>query len=130
MAVIGIGVDVVDVDRAEAMLAPHRRRVLTRLLRDGERDYIFQMPHPARHLAVRLAAKEAVYKALQPLVGSRRIGWRDLEVLREPTGRPSIRVHGAAVEVLEANGGPTIHLSLTHSDRSAVAMAVVESRGP
>jgi len=128
MAVIGIGVDVVDVDRAEAMLTPRRRGVLDRLLRDGERDYIFRMKHPARHLAVRLAAKEAVYKALQPLDGSRKIGWRDLEVLRGSTGRPSIRAHGVALEVLEANGGPTIHLSLTHSDRSAVAMAVVESR--
>lgn len=128
MAVIGIGVDVVDVARAEAMLAPHRRRVLDRLLRDGERAYVFQMPHPARHLAVRLAAKEAVYKALQALPGSRQIGWKDLEVLRGPTGRPSVRPHGLAAEVLVANGSPAIHLSLTHSDQSAVAMAVVESR--
>ena len=129
MAVIGIGVDVVDVERAEAMLAPHRRRVLDRLLRDAERDYVFRMPHPARHLAVRLAAKEAVFKALQALPGSRQIGWMDLEVLRGSTGRPSVQVHGAAADVLAANGDPTIHLSLTHSDRSAVAMAVVESRG-
>jgi phosphopantetheine--protein transferase-like protein len=127
MAVMGLGIDVVDVDRAEAMLAPRRRRVLDRLLTADELAYVMKLPHPARHLAVRLAAKEAVYKALQVLPGSRPIGWRDIEVVRGEHGRPSVRFHGLAKELVERAGGLSIHLSLTHSDRSAVAAAILES---
>ncbi len=74
MAVIGLGVDVVDIARAEAMLVAHRKRVIERLLTADEIAYVTSMPHPPRHLAVRLAAKEAVYKALQSLPNSRAIG--------------------------------------------------------
>ena len=123
---IGIGIDVVDVARAEAMLEPRRRRVLDRLLTDGERAYVFAMRHPARHLAVRLAAKEAVYKALQSLPESRGVGWRDLEVVRDERGRPSILAHGLAATLLARHGQLRVHLTLSHSDHSAVAAAVVE----
>ena len=82
MAVIGLGVDVVDVDRAEALLGPRRRRALDRLLTAAELEYVNRMRYPARHLAVRLAAKEAVYKALQSLGATRAVGWREIEVVR------------------------------------------------
>jgi len=127
--VIGIGVDVVDVSRAQGMLAPHRRRVLERLLTKDERDYISKMRHPARHLAVRLAAKEAVYKAFQPVAGSQGIGWRDIEVRRGNRGRPWVRLSGLALELFSGLSEPTIHLSLSHSELSGVAMAVLEARG-
>ncbi len=126
MAVIGLGVDVVDIARAEAMLAAHRRRVIERLLTAGEVEYVTSMPHPARHLAVRLAAKEAVYKALQPLPDSRGIGWREIEVVRGQYGHPTIRLHGLAEQVLAARAGARVHVSLTHSDLSAVATALLE----
>ncbi len=126
MAVVGLGIDVVDIDRAEAMLAPRRRRVLDRLLTVDELAYVMRMRYPARHLAVRLAAKEAVYKAMQSLPGSRAIGWREIEVVRGEHGRPLVRLHGLAHTVLTEQGAPTIHLSLTHSDRSAVAAAILE----
>jgi len=126
MAVIGLGVDVVDIARAEAMLAAHRRRVIDRLLTDDEVAYVTSMAHPPRHLAVRLAAKEAVYKALQALPDSRGIGWREIEVVRGKHGRPTVRLHGLAAQVLAARAGAKIHVSLTHSDLSAVAMAVLE----
>jgi len=130
MAVIGIGVDVVDVARAQAMLAPHRRRVLERLLTAGERDYVSKMRHPARHLAVRLAAKEAVYKAFQSLPGARGIGWCDIEVRRNADGRPTVSLNGPAKALFDTLAEPRIHLSLSHSDLSGVAMAVLESGGP
>jgi holo-[acyl-carrier protein] synthase len=126
VAVIGLGVDVVDIARAEAMLAPHRIRVLERLLTEPERDYVLRMRYPARHLAVRLAAKEAVYKALQSLPGARAVGWREIEVEREVQGRPRIRLHGTAAELVDKHGRPRIHVSLSHSDQSAVAAAVIE----
>lgn len=127
MALIGLGVDVVDIARAEAMLAAHRRRVLDRLLTSAELEYVMSMPHPPRHLAVRLAAKEAVYKALQALPNARGIGWREIEVIRAPSGRPTIELHGLAKQVLDAEVGARVHVSLTHSDLSAVATAILES---
>ncbi|MGE0556479.1 MAG: holo-ACP synthase [Gemmatimonadales bacterium] len=130
MAVIGIGIDVVDVARAQAMLTPHRRRVLERLLTTEERAYVSKMRHPARHLAVRLAAKEAVYKAFQALPEARAIGWRDIEVRRNADGRPVVELTGLAGAIFEGLSEPRIHLSLSHSDLSGVAMAVLESAGP
>ncbi len=126
MAVIGLGVDVVDVDRAEALLGPRRRRALDRLLTAAELEYVNRMRYPARHLAVRLAAKEAVYKALQSLTGARSIGWREIEVIRGVHGKPSVALHGSAAAVLAGRPGSRIHLSLTHSDLSAVAVAILE----
>jgi holo-[acyl-carrier protein] synthase len=126
MAVIGLGVDVVDIARAEAMLAAHRKRVIERLLTPDEIAYVTSMPHPPRHLAVRLAAKEAVYKALQSLPNSRAIGWREIEVVRGEYGSPKIRLHGLAAQVAGGRAGAKIHVSLTHSDLSAVATAILE----
>lgn len=127
MAVIGFGLDVVDVARAEAMLAPDRRRVLSRVLTADERAYVTRMRHPARHLAARLAAKEAVYKALQALPEARGVGWREIEVVRDGDGRPGIRLHGRAAALVEAHGRPRLHVSLTHSDTTAAAAVVLES---
>lgn len=130
MAVVGFGLDVVDVARAEALLEPGRRRVLERLLTDQERAYVTGMRYPARHLAVRLAAKEAVYKALQALPDTRGVGWREIEVVRGPHGRPSIRLHGRAAAAVAACGELRIHTSLTHSDATAAAAAILESADP
>lgn len=126
MALIGLGIDVVDVDRADAMLLPRRRRVLDRLLTEAELAYVNRMRYPARHLAVRLAAKEAVYKALQSLPGARQVGWREIEVVRGVEGKPSVALHGLAKGLVAERAGTRLHLSLTHSDLSAVAVAVLE----
>ncbi|MEO8449943.1 MAG: 4'-phosphopantetheinyl transferase superfamily protein, partial [Gemmatimonadota bacterium] len=88
MAVIGLGIDLVDVARAARLLAAHEGRALVRLLTDGERTYLEGRENPAPHFAVRLAAKEAVYKALQSLPDARAVGWRDIEVVRADEGRP------------------------------------------
>ena len=127
MAVIGLGVDVVDIARAEAMLVDHRKRVLERLLTAAELGYVMSMPHPPRHLAVRLAAKEAVYKALQTLPEARAIGWREIEVVKVAHGRPEIALAGLAERVFGSLPGASIKVSLTHSDLSAVAVAIVEA---
>lgn len=126
MAVVGLGIDVVDISRAVAMLESHRKRVLERLLTAGELEYVTRMPHPPRHLAVRLAAKEAVYKALQSLPDARGVGWREIEVTRTQHGRPEIALTGVAARVLASRQGARIRVSLTHSELSAVAVAILE----
>jgi holo-[acyl-carrier protein] synthase len=127
VAVIGVGLDLVDLTRAEQMLARHGEHLLGRVLRAGEREYVMSMAYPPRHLAVRLAAKEAVYKALQALDGARAVGWTDIEVERAESGRPSIVLHGLARQIADA-AGVRIHVSLSHTDQTAGAVAVVEGQ--
>lgn len=127
MAVIGVGVDLVEIARAERMLERKGEQPLERLLTPGERAYVEGKDWPARHLAARFAAKEAVYKALQALEGARAIGWRDIEVVSGDAGRPVVALHGVALAVTEAAGGVRLHLSLTHTDLTAAAVAVAET---
>lgn len=126
MAVLGLGIDLVDVSDAQRMLDRWGERLLRRVLTDAEREYVLRNARPAKHLAVRLAAKEAVYKALQSVSGAREIGWRDIEVERSEDGRPSIRLNGAAVGVARAAGLRRISVSLSHTQNTAGAVALLE----
>ena len=125
MAIIGIGLDVVEVSRARALLDRHRNRILDRTLTDEERAYVDSLGDPAPAFAARLAAKEAVFKALQVLPGARSIGWREIAVRRLPDGRPEAVVYGRAAEVLSPHR-VTLHLSLSHSRDVAAAVVVLE----
>ena len=127
MAVIGVGVDLVEIARAERMLERKGEQPLERLLTPAERTYVESKDRPARHLAARFAAKEAVYKALQTLEGARAIGWRDIEVVSGYAGRPEVALHGVARDVAAAIGGIRLHLSLSHTDLTAAAVAVAET---
>ncbi len=80
MSAIGVGVDLVEVARVAAIIADKGGRVFARLLTAAERTYCESRPDPATHVAVRLAAKEAVYKALQGGPDAAGIGWREIEV--------------------------------------------------
>jgi holo-[acyl-carrier protein] synthase len=127
VAVIGIGIDVVDLVRAQRLLLRHGSRALERFLLPRERDYVTARSDPARHFAVRVAAKEAVYKAFQTLPGARAISWQDIEVERNTHGRPHVLLHGRAAELASQLGEWRLHLSLTHTDHTAAASAVLES---
>lgn len=125
MAIVGIGLDVVEVPRARAMLERLGQRLLARTLTDDEQDYLASLGDPAPALAARLAAKEAVYKALQVLPGARPVGWRDIGVRRLPDGRPEVVLSGRAAEVL-APHRVSVHLSISHSRDVAAAVAILE----
>lgn len=126
MAIVAIGLDVVEVPRARDMLARLGDRLLDRTLTDEERRYVDSLGDPAPAFAARLAAKEAVYKALQSLPGSRPVGWRDIGVRRLPDGRPEVVVTGRAEELL-APHRVSIHLSISHSRDVAAAVAILET---
>ena len=126
MAVVGLGVDLVDVKEAERLLGRWGDRLLRRLLTDAEREYVLRFERPAQYLAVRLAAKEAVFKALQGIPGAREVRWRHIEVMRGRDGRPSIQLHGEAARLTEAAGVVRISLSLSHTRRTAGAVALIE----
>jgi holo-[acyl-carrier protein] synthase len=123
--VIGVGIDLVDLERVARLFASKGDYAMQRFFTDDERAYLATRPEPTGHAAARIAAKEAVYKALQSLAGARAIGWRDIEVLRDGDGRPAIRLHGLAEQLAAENGGLVVQVSLTHSATSAGAVAVV-----
>ena len=126
MSAIGVGVDLVEVSRVAGIIADKGSRVFERLLTPAERAYCESRPDPATHVAVRLAAKEAVYKALQGSDAARGIGWREIEVTRAPDGRPAVELSGlAAARARELNVGRVL-LSLSHTHQAAVAMVVLE----
>src|SRR5881392_4424380 len=126
MNAVGVGVDLVEVARARAMIADKGAHVFDRLLTPAEADYCRSRPDPAEHVAVRLAAKEAVYKALQGSEAARGIGWREIEVVRAPDGRPDVRLTGFAAARAEQLGVERVLLSLSHTHQAAVAVVVLE----
>ena len=126
MAVIGLGIDLVDTEEAARLLDRWGQRILQRMLTEAEQEYVTRNAFPAQHLAVRLAAKEAVYKALQSLSGARAIRWREIEVVRQDGGRPTVVLHAGAQAVAAAGGVTRISLSLTHTSRTAGAVALLE----
>jgi holo-[acyl-carrier protein] synthase len=125
VGVIGVGIDLVDLARVARMLADKGDHAFARLFTEEERAYLATRPDPTGHAAARIAAKEAVYKALQALPGARGVGWREIEVTRDPEGRPAIRLHGLAEQLARDAGGLAIQISLTHSSVEAGAVAVV-----
>jgi holo-[acyl-carrier protein] synthase len=125
VTVRGIGVDLVTVARVDRLLEQHGQRALDRLLTEGEQRYCLGMAVPARHVAARVAAKEAVYKALQGSEDARGIGWLEIEVVRAPDGRPDVHLSGRAARRFAALEAGAVLLSLTHTNEMAAAIAVV-----
>ncbi len=126
MGVIGVGIDIVPVARVEQLLARHGDRALRRLFTAGEREIAKNRSDPSLHLAARLAAKEAAYKALSGDETARGIGWLDIEVEKLADGRPVLKFHGKAAERYATLGASHCHLSLTHSGGVAAAVVILE----
>jgi holo-[acyl-carrier protein] synthase len=126
--VVGVGTDLVDVDRVRGALE-RQPGLRTRLFTEHEWDYAARHRDPFPHLAARFAAKEAVMKALGRGMGA--MGFAEIEVTRDEHGAPSVVLHGAAAAVAEAAGVRRWHVSLTHTDAlaQAVAVAVGEPAG-
>ena len=116
--IVGVGIDVVQIDRIERALA-RTPGLADRLFTDGE-----QVLPRAESLAARFAAKEAVAKALGAPGGLR---WRDAEVVNDPSGRPRLLLHGGVAEEAAAQGITTWHLSLSHDGGVATAVVVAET---
>lgn len=119
--VLGIGTDLVELDRFRLALE-RRPRIGERLFSDAERAYAARFRNPVPHLAARFGAKEAVMKAMS--VGLWKFALRDVEVVRLPSGQPVVRLHRRAAELAAERGVGTWHLTLTHSESTALAVAV------
>ena len=117
MAVVGVGIDVMEIDRFAASLAK-RPRLAERCFTSAEAAYCHSRAFPPQHFAARFAAKEAVGKALG--IGMTR--WREVEVIRG-RGAPSIALRGIYAQRAAALGVTEVHVSLTHGDTVAMASA-------
>jgi len=119
--VIGIGVDLCEVDRMRAALA-RTPSLRTRVFTDDEQRYCERRPDPSERFAARFAAKEAVLKAMGVGVGA--CAWREIEVVRSEGGAPSLRLLGGARSLADERGIDRWLLTLTHTHRVAEAVAV------
>ena len=125
--ILGIGVDLVEISRVRSMIASQGERAIAKLFTEDERAYCSGMANPARHYAVRVAAKEAAFKALSGSEDARGIGWREMEVELDEVGRPSLRLHGRASARAKELGVARSWISLSHGDDLATAFVVLES---
>jgi holo-[acyl-carrier protein] synthase len=123
---IGLGVDVVDLDRFAGVLE-RRANFITRVYTPSERDYCEQAKGAMKRVeryAVRFAAKEAVMKALGVGLGS--FGFQDVEIERAESGDPTIALRRKAATIAAERGAASWHVALSHSEAVAVAVVAVE----
>ncbi len=116
--VVGVGIDLVEVGRMREVLA-RTPRFADRVFTEAEWEYCSSRPSPEVHAAARFAAKEAVLKAIGASMWDGRL--RDIEVVRTDAG-PAVRVSGGFAR--HAGHVAGWHLSLTHTDTTAAAVAV------
>jgi len=123
----GVGVDMVDIARIETAIGRHGRRFLERVFTAGEISYCSSRPHFVQHFAARFAAKEAVFKMLRT-GWSGGITWQDVEVVSDSSRIPQIRLHGEAREAAKRASLGEIHISISHTSKTAIAVAAAEGR--
>ena len=119
--VVGIGTDVVDVDRFRRSMA-RTPGLVDRLFTADERAYAEQRRDPTERYAVRFAAKEAAMKAMGLGIGA--FPWRDVEVVRADSGAPSLVLHRRAAAVAREHGVSGWRLTLSHTATVAQAVAL------
>jgi holo-[acyl-carrier protein] synthase len=128
MPIVGIGVDIIEVERVKRALMHERTgtRFRARVFAEGEIVYCESRGLPRfESYAARFAAKEAVMKAMSTGWGPN-ARWNEIEVTRQPSGAPGIVLHGTAAEFARQRGVRRFHLSLSHSAETAIAYAVAE----
>ncbi len=123
--IVGLGTDLVEVERLRWSLERFGQRFLNRVFTEQERRCCAGKRFAEQSFAARFAAKEAGAKALGTGI-SRGVGWHDLEVARAPGGAPELRLHGRALALAEQMGVARTAVSLTHTDRYASAVVILE----
>jgi holo-[acyl-carrier protein] synthase len=123
--IIGSGIDLVEIRRIKRSIDRYGSRFLNRVYTGAEQAYCLRKRNSAESFAARFAAKEAAAKALGTGI-SYGVNWLEFEVVREPSGRPSIKFHGRAAEIAARMGFSSVALSLTHTAELASASVVLE----
>ena len=124
MAVMGLGTDIVQIDRLELQLSKSDK-LAKRVLTEREFAQFEQHNYPARFLAKRFAAKEAVAKALGTGIG-RGVSWQHMEITRNTDGRPLMQLTGGARQKADQMNVASVHLSYSDEREYVVAFAVLD----
>jgi holo-[acyl-carrier protein] synthase len=124
--ILGVGVDIIEVERIKASYKRFGERFVNRILLPDEIAYCLAYKNPAPFLAARFAAKEAASKAFGTGIGAQ-LGWLDMEVKRKASGEPFLILHGAGRKLLKKRRARAVLISLSHTQTYATAVAVLES---
>jgi len=124
--IVGLGLDIAEIDRIEAAIARHGAPFLERLFTPAEVAYCERHKKRYERYAARFAAKEAAMKALGT-GWSRGVRWRDIEVTRERSGKPTLVLAGVAREIADRLGVKHIAMTITHSGNLALAQVIFEN---
>src|SRR4026208_187982 len=123
--ILGVGIDIIEVERIRASHDKFGERFLKRILRPEEIAYCFSHAQPAPFLAARFSAKAAISKAFGTGIG-RQLGWQDMEVRRKESGQPYVVFHDGGELLFKQVNARALHLSLSHTNFYASAVAVLE----
>jgi holo-[acyl-carrier protein] synthase len=121
---LGLGSDLIDIERIRGVLDRQGERFLDRVFTDEERAYCLGMKHPHKHYAARFAAKEAVAKAFTTGIGAE-LGWKSISVYHGLRHEPLVRLDAAGEALLKHVGGTQVILTLSHTDTAAMAVAAI-----
>ena len=124
--IIGSGIDMVEIRRIQHAVDRYGQRFLDRVYTQSEQAYCLRKRNSGESLAARFAAKEAGAKALGTGI-SYGVSWLEIEVVREPSGRPTLKFHGRAGEIAARMGMAHAALSITHTAELAMASVVLEN---
>ena len=121
---IGLGCDLIEVQRIREVLERHGDRFLDRVFTEEERAYCFSMAHPHKHLAARWAAKEAVSKCFTTGIGAE-LGWKSVSIYHGARDEPLVRLDEKGQLLLHHVGASHVQVSLSHTETSAMAVAAL-----
>lgn len=124
--IVGLGTDIAEIDRIEKAMGRHGDSFLRRIFTPAEAAYCERHRNRAERYAGRFAAKEAAMKALGT-GWSKGVRWVDIEVVRLPGGKPTLRLAGRAAEFAKELGVKNISVTITHSGNTALAQVIFES---
>jgi holo-[acyl-carrier protein] synthase len=123
--IIGSGIDLVEIGRIQQSMDRYGGRFLDRVYTSAEQAYCQRKRKAAESFAARFAAKEAGAKALGTGI-SYGVSWLEIEVVREPSGKPNLRFHGRAAQIAARLGVARAALSITHTAGLAMASVLLE----
>jgi holo-[acyl-carrier protein] synthase len=124
--ILGIGIDIIEVDRIQSSYERFGERFVNRILLPSEISYCLSHKSPAPFLAARFAAKEAVSKAFGTGIGAQ-LGWQDIEICKRESGEPYVVLHGGGMELMKQRGAQRVLVSLSHTQAHATAVAILEN---
>lgn len=123
--ILGTGIDIIEVARVASSVERFGDRFLQRILRPPEIEYCLRHREPAPYIAARFAAKEAISKAFGTGI-SAALGWQAMEIAKRESGEPYVILHDEGKELWTQRAAQRLHVSLSHTQHYASAVAILE----